>query len=340
MISQPRIEQVLRHARGQALSPWFQSQLAHAVNRGVFRSIEELVAVKDTIVKDLAAHAKAIGRNNVVIGMSGGLDSAVTAALFKAAGWNVNAILLPIQQDATETERGREVCDALGIKSQEIDLTAEYDVLAQRLNPEGYKNPNDHFMARVRLGNIRARLRMITLYDQAQAVNGVVASTDNLSELTAGFWTLHGDVGDIAPIQSLNKSWEVPTIAEGLDVPASVVFAKPTDGLGIAGGDEEQLGCSYLEWDIIVSRLIEGVENIIDRDGPFKINKFIEALKQNCEPSDGHKIERIVGRIQSNAYKHLNPHNYNGHGHSDLDTVATLTRLFNPAGSIGMKGII
>lgn len=329
------MECVLRHARGQELSPWFQSELTNAIERGVFRSITDLVAVKNNIVKTLAAHAKAIDRENVVIGMSGGLDSAVTAALFKEAGWTVSAMLLPIQQNIAETVRAREVCDALGIKSQEVDLTDEYNVLAKRLNPEGHAQPNDYFMARVRLGNIRARLRMITLYDQAQSINGVVASTDNLSELTAGFWTLHGDVGDIAPIQSLNKSWEVPTIAESLNIPASVVFANPTDGLGIAGGDEEQLGCSYLEWDIILSRLLEAVKDAENRGGRFEIDTFLAKIQQNAEPSDRSKIYRIVGRIANNAYKHLNPHNYNGHGHGNLDTVSTLTKMFNPAGQIG-----
>ena len=335
MTLQPHIASILRHARGQSLSPWFLSELEHAIDCGVFRDIAMLVAVKNRIVTNLAAHAKAIARRNVVIGMSGGLDSAVTAALFREAGWNVSAMLLPIHQDVAETERAREVCYALGIESQEVDLTAEYDLLAKRLNPEGYEQPNDFFMARVRLGNIRARLRMITLYDQAQALNGVVASTDNLSELTAGFWTLHGDVGDIAPIQSLNKSWEVPTIAESLNIPESVVFANPTDGLGIAGGDEEQLGCSYLEWDIILSRVMAAVENANSRSEPFQLDKFLAQLEKDAEPSDSQKIYRIVGRIANNAYKHLNPHNYNGLGHGDLDTVATLTRLFNPAGQIG-----
>ena len=107
-----------------------------------------------------------------------------------------------------------------------------------------------------RQGNIRARLRMITLYNLAHKVAGCVGSTDNFSELAAGFWTLHGDVGDIAPIQSLNKSWEVPMLAKMLDVPQATVEAVPTDGLGISNSDADQLGMSYLEFDIALFELL------------------------------------------------------------------------------------
>jgi NAD+ synthetase len=99
---------------------------------------------------------------------------------------------------------------------------------------------------------------MITLYNLASARGGMVASTDNLSELSAGFWTLHGDVGDFSPIQALLKSWEVPSLARLNGVPENTVRATPTDGLGIAAGDEAQLGCSYLEWDLMVYALANG----------------------------------------------------------------------------------
>jgi nicotinamide-nucleotide amidase len=101
---------------------------------------------------------------------------------------------------------------------------------------------------------------MVTLYNLASARGGMVASTDNLSELGAGFWTLHGDVGDFSPIQALLKSWEVPSLAQLNGVPESTVRATPTDGLGIAAGDEAQLGCSYLEWDLLVYALGNGLD--------------------------------------------------------------------------------
>jgi NAD+ synthetase len=100
---------------------------------------------------------------------------------------------------------------------------------------------------------------MVTLYDQAHRWGGVVASTDNFSELGAGFWTLHGDVGDLAPVQALLKSWEVPWMAREYGVPERTWRALPTDGLGIGAGDEAQIGATYLEWDIVVFAVIEAL---------------------------------------------------------------------------------
>ena len=155
---------------------------------------------------------------------------------------------------------------------------------------EGLDNSKE---VRVRRGNIRARLRMNTLYNMAASKKGLVASTDNFSELAAGFWTLHGDVGDIAPIQSLTKSWEVPALAERLGVPQSVIDAVPTDGLGVANGDEDQFGFSYLEFDIALFSLFE--------------SKYIK--QQLEDDNDANIINEVEKRIRSTIYKRFNPLN-------------------------------
>ena len=127
----------------------------------------------------------------------------------------------------------------------------------------------------------------------AASKKGLVASTDNFSELAAGFWTLHGDVGDIAPIQSLTKSWEVPALAEKLGVPQSVIEAVPTDGLGVANGDEDQFGFSYLEFDIALFSLFE--------------SKYIK--QQLEDDNDVRIISEVESRIGSTVYKRFNPLN-------------------------------
>jgi nicotinamide-nucleotide amidase len=146
--------------------------------------------------------------------------------------------------------------------------------------------------AKMRRGNIRARLRMITLYNLAGAHNGFVASTDNFSELAAGFWTLHGDVGDVAPVQSLTKSWEIPMLSELMGVPESIVNAIPTDGLGIANGDEDQLGCSYLEFDVALFSLMKNINIKADNERDQTI------------------LDRVKQRIASSAFKRSNPFNF------------------------------
>lgn len=241
------------------LSPFFDAQLDNFIQTGEFKSVEKLEILKNQIIDALSDYRKQAMPESatVSIGMSGGVDSALTAALFKAAGWDVMGILMPIKQDIDETNRGREACKVLGIESLEIDLTLLYDAtIQQESHIDRRLLEGNEIRDAVRRGNIRARLRMITLYNMANLRRGVVASTDNFSELSAGFWTLHGDVGDLAPIQSLYKSWEVPMLAKMMGLPESIWRAKPTDGLGIGDGDEAQFGCSYLEWDIMLMTML------------------------------------------------------------------------------------
>ena len=252
--------------------------------------------LRHSLVSLLSDYSKLHNIDTVVLGMSGGIDSALTAALFKNAGWNVTGLTLPIHQNTEETERGIEACESLGINHLQVDLTQAFESYLQHATEEAdaelhtrdfYEDKN----ARVRGGNIRARLRMITLYNQASLHKGIVGSTDNFSELAAGFWTLHGDVGDVAPIQSLTKSWEVPALADELGVPESIISAVPTDGLGVANGDEDQFGFSYLEFDIAMFSLFNDYD-IAD-----------------LEDKDMSIINNVKQRIGSTVYKRFNPLN-------------------------------
>ena len=239
------------------LSPWFDARLREQVDSGRFLPPDDLQAVGERLIGQLVAYREQAGVATAVLGMSGGVDSAVTAALLKQAGWRVVGYTLPIGQDPIETERGAEACRALGLEHLHLDLSPQYRDMVEGL---GDLDPplrhGDTEPLRTRRGNIRARLRMVTLYDQAHRWGGLVASTDNFSELGAGFWALHGDVGDLAPVQSLLKSWEIPWMARAHGVPERTWRARPTDGLGIGEGDEAQIGATYLEWDITVFAVV------------------------------------------------------------------------------------
>jgi nicotinamide-nucleotide amidase len=257
-----------------------------------------LVDVGQKLVSSLGDYSKKYNIKTVALGMSGGVDSALTAAMFKSAGWDVIGITMPIHQNPEETDRGFEACKALGIEHKHVDLTNTYDALLKSVRDHDSTIMNED--QALRRGNLRVRLRMMTVYNEASARKGLVGSTDNFSELAAGFWTLHGDVGDVAPIQSLSKSWEVPKLAEVYKVPASTVFAKPTDGLGISDGDEAQFGFSYLEFDIVLLKLCRLI-------GSPTRQKMIEYLE--LPDSDLLVVNKILDRIKGSTFKRQNPYN-------------------------------
>lgn len=293
-----------RQATSGGLTPWFDRRLKAQIDQGLFATEAHLTQAQQKIIDQLAAYRVQGAVGTAVLGMSGGVDSALTAALFKAAGWRVVGFTLPIHQDPVETERGIEACAALGIEHLHLDLSPEYEAMVSAL---GRVDPvigtDDSTPARTRRGNLRARLRMMTLYDQAHRLGGLVASTDNFSELGAGFWTLHGDVGDLAPIQGLLKSWEIPWLARSMGVPERTWRAKPTDGLGIGAGDEAQIGATYLEWDIMIFAISQALQEE-PRATPDRIAELLEFA------GDEHArgiLETVLGRLRSTWYKRVNP---------------------------------
>lgn len=309
-------------------SPWFKQQLEKQIDDGLFLSEEALENVLEALCQDLIDYRTQAGVETAVLGMSGGVDSALTAALFKKAGWRVVGFTLPIHQHAEETERGIEACAALGIEHHHIDLSDRFDDIVSSLGAlDRSLVVSDEGAARTRRGNLRARLRMMTLYDQARRFSGIVASTDNLSELGAGFWTLHGDVGDIAPMQGLIKSWEIPWLSRRAGVPEKTWRAAPTDGLGIGAGDEAQIGATYLEWDIILFALGE----VLAKDPRITTQHLVSILEMENDRHAQMVLGAVLQRLRTTWHKRVNPIRLD-HPLADrfslLDTIDE--RLFRP----------
>ena len=187
--------------------------------------------------------------DSFIVGVSGGIDSAVTSTLCAITGCKTIVITMPIHQDQDETNRGMKHCSWLyanysNIEILNIDLTSIYEQFISSIS--------DKFTNPIALANTRARIRMSTLYLIAGNSNGIVVGTGNkVEDFGVGFFTKYGDGGvDISPIADLMKS-EVYDLGKKLNIIDSIIKAKPTDGLWDDGRtDEDQLGVSYdeLEW--------------------------------------------------------------------------------------------
>lgn len=321
-----------------SLSPYFNTLLDVQIQQGLFPKTEALDDLGEDLVARLAKYREETGVSTVVLGMSGGVDSALTAAMFKRAGWTVVGVTMPIHQNPEETVRGKEACEALGIEHRHIDLSELYDStlvsmegLDAALSSDAITTP-----VKIRRGNVRARLRMITLYNLASMEGGLVASTDNFSELGAGFWTLHGDVGDVSPIQSLLKSWEVPYMSKIMGVPESTYRATPTDGLGISAGDEAQLGGSYLEWDLMVNEIIDTLSDSRNGGAVETVDKLRDTMGVIEDPRALAVFNAVMTRMGSTWFKRMNPVNLQNKmfdRYSDLSLIDNT--LFVPASLLG-----
>lgn len=208
--------------------------------------------VVDHIVDWLKTYANNANIKGFVIGISGGIDSAVTSTLCARTGLDLMCIEMPIHQAESQVTRADCHIDWLmqnypNVSRQPVNLTPVFDSLVAAL-PK-VENEEERFMS---LANTRARLRMTTLYYFAALHGYLVAGTGNkVEDFGVGFYTKYGDGGvDLSPIADLMKS-EVYLLGEYLKVPQSIMVAAPSDGLfGDARSDEDQIGASYpeLEW--------------------------------------------------------------------------------------------
>jgi len=200
-------------------------------------------------LKDYATNAKV---NGFVVGISGGIDSAVTSTLCAKTGLPTLCVELPIHQAKSQVSRANEHIKLLkerfsNVSEAEVNLTSTFEDF-KTVVPQIESSPK----VDLALANTRARLRMTTLYYFAGLHGLLVAGTGNkVEDFGVGFYTKYGDGGvDLSPIADLVKS-EVYELAAYLDVPSSIQKAQPTDGLfGDSRTDEDQIGASYdeLEW--------------------------------------------------------------------------------------------
>lgn len=183
---------------------------------------------------------KAAGCTGVVVGESGGKDSAtVTALCVRALGKeNVVGITMPCNSLSTDMEHARLVADAFGIKLIEVNIGGAFTTLKNTII-------NEHELNELAVANIKPRLRMTTLYAVAQTLNYLVVGTDNKSEMVMGYFTKWGDGGyDFNPLSDLTMQ-EVLQLGKELGVPEPILTKAPSAGLWEGQTDEKEMGVTY-----------------------------------------------------------------------------------------------
>jgi NAD+ synthase len=202
------------------------------------------------ITEWLKNYAEKFNQKGYIIGISGGIDSALTSTLCAKTGLDVLIVTLPLRQRTEEYERATVHIKKLkkeykNVKSMDIDLTIVFNNLTNCL-------PEDTVSNKLAMANTRSRLRMTTLYALGQTNGLLVAGTGNkIEDFGVGFFTKYGDGGvDVSPIADLTKT-EVRLLAKELGIHPEIIEAAPTDGLWDEDRtDEIQMGASYpeLEW--------------------------------------------------------------------------------------------
>ena len=219
-----------------------------------------------------------MGFTRAVINLSGGIDSALSCYLAAEAlgADNVLAIRLPYRTSSRDSlDHAQLVIDALGVRSITYEITAMVDPLIQQF-PE---------MSNVRKGNIMARARMIVLYDQSMAFNGLAVGTGNKTEILLGYTTLFGDSAcAINPLGDLYKT-QVRQLSHALGIPEPLISKPPSADLWIGQTDEDELGYTYAEVDrllyLLVDQRYRPVECVAAGFAEPFVNAVVERVRRN-----------------------------------------------------------
>ncbi len=248
--------------------------------------------VEKVLVKFIKEELASAGLSKAVIGLSGGVDSAVSCALAaRALGpGNVLAVIIPFKTSSPDSITDAEkVIGSTGIQSEIVDIT-------QMAEP--YLNDNDE-LGKVRIGNVLARLRMIVLYDRSAREKALVIGASNKSELMLGYGTLHGDLASaINPIGDLYKT-QVWDLARHLGLPESVIVKKPTADLWEGQTDEDELGFTYQEVDRLLYYMIDERRSDTELQGLGYSKSFIHQVREMVRKNQFKRRMPLIAKISN-----------------------------------------
>jgi NAD+ synthase len=241
--------------------------------------------VEAILVKFLRTEAGKFGFSRAVVGISGGVDSSVSAALAALAFGpkSVLGVMMPYRTSNPDSEGdARAVAEKLGIETRKVDITAMVEGYCKTQGVED----------RIRRGNVMARCRMIVLYDLSAEWKGLVIGTSNKTEILLGYSTQFGDSASaLNPLGDLYKH-QVWQFARHLGLPKSVIEKPPSADLFAGQTDEAELGFTYAEVDRLLERM---VDRRCSRE---------ELVREGFDPAF---VDKVAGRIVQNQYKRLPP---------------------------------
>ena len=242
--------------------------------------------LQDQITAWIKEYAHKANMKSLVVGISGGIDSAVVSALCARTGLDVVAVTMPIRQrpdlhDLSLRQGYWLKANFTNVTHEVVDLTDVFDVFEERMGG------HDNLLG---FANSRSRLRMVTLYQIAQSTAGLVVGTGNkVEDFGVGFYTKYGDGGvDISPIADCYKT-EVWQMGREMGILDDIINAAPTDGLWDDGRtDEDQIGMSYADLEMAMRMCNGELPSLSEPTVLAKINKFMELNARNA-----HKMNPI-----------------------------------------------
>jgi len=243
----------------------------------------------EVITAFIRSQAEQTGFRRLVVGLSGGVDSATVAFLAARAigADNLLAVRMPYRSSSPDSETdAMRVVAALGCRTERVDITPMVEPMLALIS--GY----DDAALRVRRGNVMARQRMIVLYDRSAAFDALVVGTSNKTEALLGYGTLHGDMASaLAPIGDLYKS-QLRAVAAALGVPAEILAKPPSADLWPDQTDEAELGASYDDLDRILFALV---------DRRWRVERCVAA------GMDARLVAWVAERVARNEFKRQTP---------------------------------
>jgi len=233
------------------------------------------------LTKFIKSEISRAGFSKAIVGLSGGIDSALSCVLAAEAlgPENVLAVYMPYKTSSPESlEHAQLVIEQFKVQSETVEITDMVDALIKR----------DPGMSNMRKGNIMARARMIILYDLSEAFNGLVIGTGNKTEILLGYSTLWGDSASaLNPIGDLYKA-QVRQLSRALNVPAAIVDKAPSADLWAGQTDEDELGFTYDEVDKLLYLLV---------DGRYSFEECVEVGFESAF------VKKVTARIRRTQYK-------------------------------------